>query len=267
MTKKPIQIANSLEDLFKDVSRPKSSFPSNYPQSNFENPPSLSVIKVTALALEKMFILARGVYEILGAPYEIYALCLGKDHVIQDILIPQQEVAFGYVHVEPEYIQNLRPIITSEVLDVLGWTHSHADFDVFFSTTDIRNQITVLSDTSNFAMLENLEIKYVYGVTVNLNRDTFGIATTQYPSGDLVHTQAEIQLIENIPVNWDRESVKKGILDKIQQNIILGNQKSLFEDKERYIFPDLTDGTNLPDLPDLPDLKEKLFETSIKSED
>ena len=62
-------------------------------------------------------------------------------------------------------------------------------------------------------------------------------------------------------------------MDKIQQNIILGNQKSLFEDKEIYIFPDLTDGTNLsdlpnlPDLPDLPDLKEKLPETSLKSED
>lgn len=178
----------------------------------------LMKIKITKHALEKMFFLANNVCEYFDHPYEVYAYCLGKDQVVHDILIPYQTVSSASVKVDSQDVLRLRPEIEASEYDILGWTHSHADFGVFFSGTDRQNQTIIFNDTMNYFEIEGSRCKYSIGMTVNIHGRMFGVITTQFPSGKKINVEAAFEIIED-NLDYDVIAMDDEIMGEICQKI------------------------------------------------
>lgn len=182
-------------------------------------PPPLTTIKITAVALEKMFILAEEVFRVFEQALEVYCLCVGNNGVIEDILVPRQEVSFASVSIDPEHIMEISEIIRAKKLTILGWSHSHSNFNVFFSGVDDKNQTTLLAETSNFLVIQNVKIKYVYGMTVNIHHHYFGVVSTQYSCGRVEHYKAQFEIVDDLPADWDAEAFRSQIYDEIAEKV------------------------------------------------
>jgi len=226
MQKDKIVVADTLTELFGTESKNTPAFSSGSKDEcgiqNENSPPvpPLSTIMITRSALEKMFILAEQITVIAHRPLEVYSLSIGQMGVISDILIPPQRVTYTSIFIEPLAILGLKPLIQANQWDILGWNHSHADFGVFFSHTDRKNQCIVLSETTNYQVLGETRIKYCYGMTVNLQREVFGMVSTQYPSGKVIHTPAKLNLQEELPSDWDQEKMAAAISQELIQQVI-----------------------------------------------
>ena len=221
--KSPTEVKSSLEDFFVTHSslneQPHKTSSDPYPLTDEEKLIPLHTIYIHPIALEKMFLMANTIYSVFREPFEIYALCLGKDRYIYDLLIPEQFVSYASVHIDPVFLTNLRPQLAEQPYDVLGWTHSHANFDVFFSGTDQQNQLTVLHDTSNYTTLDSHRVKFSYGMTVNNQHQTYGVVTTQYPSGEIVHLRAQIQIVEDTAPHTTPDIIKKELAVIIKKKV------------------------------------------------
>ncbi len=175
--------------------------------------PPIGVIKIRKSALEKIFILAQSVERIFGRPLEVYCICTGEKDVITDILIPKQNITYVSINIEPQHILALAPEIREKNLQVLGWAHSHANFGVFFSGTDDRNQLTLLTDTANYLEIEGVKVKFVYGMTVNTHKNLFGIVSTQYITGKITHVKAEFEIEDDLTDQWNSEEIENEIFE------------------------------------------------------
>lgn len=220
-------VADSLEELLKINSNSEkpdkeTNIESNIKHNKDENQHQkeispLNTIKIKQSALEKIFLLAQSVECIFGRPLEVYCICTGEKDVITDILIPEQNITYVSINIQPEHILALAPEIRANNLQVLGWAHSHANFGVFFSGTDDYNQSTLLNDTTNYLEREGTKIKFVYGMTVNTHKNLYGIVTTQYYSGKVQHIKADFEIIEDITPEWNPEKIKTEIIEKVRQ--------------------------------------------------
>jgi len=216
MDMKNVEVADSLDALLNEESNKEPTQNDQPTNSNvIVCPPPIDTIKITRLALEKMFILAQEIFHVFDTPLEAYCLCVGHDHIIEDILIPRQRVSFASVHIEPQNLLEIAPIIRKNQLTILGWSHSHANFSVFFSGTDDHNQNVLLTETSNYRILNQMKVKYVYGMTVNVMRDMFGMITTQYSCNRIEHTRAKIQIVNSLPDKQQLSEIREEIHDEI----------------------------------------------------
>ena len=209
-------VSDSLENI---LSPPSSSvLESEIPP--LPEPSPLSIIQITQVALEKLYLLAQEVFEVLHQPLEVYALCVGKDDTIEDILIPQQEVSYASVHIHPENIFAMIPEIRARNLPILGWAHSHANFGVFFSGTDDFNQKIILAETSNYCEIEDQRVKFAYGLTVNIRRALYGEVSTQFASGRIEHKKASFSIFGGLPSSWDENMHRQHIREQIRMKVI-----------------------------------------------
>ncbi|MCF2138751.1 MAG: hypothetical protein K9W44_01685 [Candidatus Lokiarchaeota archaeon] len=252
MSKKKILVGNSIEEILnktiiteipnrqnnikkKEIIREKEF-------QNIQNPSETSFsvdsfevlngfhpiteILITEYALEKMFIMAEEVTKITTKEVEVYALCTGKNHIIEDILIPNQQVHFASVNVEGRDLLDLSSYIHKKNLTILGWTHSHANLNVFFSGTDYFNQDTLLAETSNYRKWNGIQVKYVYGITVNLNHKYFGLVSTQVFTGKIFHESASFKIIKALPNDLDLIGIRKEIQMELKNKIHFENKKN-----------------------------------------
>ncbi|UYP47019.1 hypothetical protein NEF87_003304 [Candidatus Lokiarchaeum ossiferum] len=204
MKNKEVAVGDSLESLF-------SLTPSNCKEIDAMNkkPPfdqiialteeqeerlALRQIHISSRALHKMFFMAKEVIRLFNEPLEVYALAVGNSEVIEDILIPRQMCSHTSIHINAKDLLSLMPEIQKQDVNVLGWTHSHANFSVFFSGTDTQNQKTILAETSNFRTLNGSRVKFCYGLTVNIHQDVFGMVSTQFSSGKIYSNQATLEI-------------------------------------------------------------------------
>ncbi len=215
-----LSVADSLESLFSlppprgvKIQDPKQNTSSSHKIISKEQEETLAIttIQITAHALQKMFFMAKEVVRIFNEPLEVYALAIGSTKVIQDILIPVQTCSFTSIHINAEDLLSLMPAIQKQDVTVLGWTHSHANFGVFFSETDIQNQKIILAETSNYIFLDGHRVKFCYGMTVNINQEVFGMVSTQFSSGN-IHSK---------PVSFDvLESPNEGSLSDLEETTL-----------------------------------------------
>ena len=142
-----IQITSYNRD-FIDLAQKRIIQPRQLTNNKFCAPPIQNYyIKKSALA--KLFLMAKAVSIIHHAPYEIYALCIGKDLTVEDIYVPFQNVTYASINIDLEKMMHARQEIRAQKLNIIGWGHSHADFSVFSSGTDDENHKTLLHETSN----------------------------------------------------------------------------------------------------------------------
>lgn len=216
MPQKPTPVGDSLENVLSPP--PLSSEESDIPP--LPEPSPLSIIRITQVALEKLYLLAQEVFEVLHQPLEVYALCLGEDGIISDLIIPQQNVSFASIHIHSDNILALIPEIQEKNLPILGWAHSHANFGVFFSGTDDSNQKVILAETANYREIEDKQrVKYSYGITVNINRALYGEVSTQFASGRIEHKKASFRFYGGLPSSWDEKTFRAYIREQIRMKV------------------------------------------------
>lgn len=206
MENKKVAVADSLESLFSlPLSTSKEIKSANKKETCIlkslteEQEESLAIrqISITSRALQKMFFMAKEVIRLFNDSLEVYALVVGTLDVIEDIIIPSQICSHTSIHISPEALLSLMPEIQNQNVTVLGWTHSHANFGVFFSGTDSQNQKTILAETSNYMCLNGSRVKFCYGLTVNVKQDIFAMVSTQFSSGKIYSNQAKLEIISS----------------------------------------------------------------------
>ncbi len=195
-----MKIGSSIEELcnaHNNILKTELNF--RYREIDFEN---LLTLKISEFAYKKVKTVVKSAFEALNHAVESYWLFFG-DNIIQDIIIPYQHVSHAFVEVDGINILNLKKIIKESNLEILGWGHSHADFGVFFSTTDWRNQERVFNETSNYVIIRRKKentvskviIKYSYGSTFNIHEDNFVQLTWQEPRGSIQHSRVNLEII------------------------------------------------------------------------
>jgi len=237
-----LKINDTLSDLFEDSTRYSKDIDSNENMIE-KSPKKLNKVIIARSAYTKMIIIAQEVSKLLKQSMEVYALCIGDNGIIDDILIPPQKVSSISIHINASDILSLVPYIRANNLNIIGWVHSHGVMSSFFSSTDDNNQITVLNDTSNYSKVDNIRVKYCFGITVNLREELFGIVTTQFPSGEIVHEEAIFEIQCNTPPNWNENEIRKEISEELKKKIKRSNnnKKSEFID----YFDNNADNTKL----------------------
>ncbi len=223
---KELKIRESLNDLLDNsVDFSKNT---KLTQNIDKNPRNLKKIKITRSAYNKMIIIAQEVSKLLNQSMEVYALCIGDNGIIEDLLIPPQKVSSISIHINASDILSLVPYIRKNNLNIIGWAHSHGNMSVFFSSTDDNNQITVLNDTSNYTEIDSIRVKYCFGITVNLREELFGIVTTQFPSGNIVHENAIFEIDTNLSTNWNENEIRKEISEELKIKIKMEKKRFQF---------------------------------------
>ncbi len=167
--------------------------------------PPIREFNIAERALIKLFLMAKAVSEVHKSPYEIYALCIGKDLTIEDIYIPYQNVTYVSIHIDGDMIYHARQEIRAQKFNIIGWAHSHADFSVFSSGTDNENHKTVLHETSNYSEKEGIRLKYMVAMTVNMKENVYGVTLTHYPCGIITQSEASVRVIrdsDDITPEW-----------------------------------------------------------------
>jgi len=105
---------------------------------------------ITRSALGKAYAYARLACEVLEESVECYGFLVtpksAKDRIVRDVyLAPNQHVSSADVKIDGESIIQSGREIDKNGYRVLGWWHSHADFDPFHSGTDDENMMKVLN--------------------------------------------------------------------------------------------------------------------------
>ena len=215
VAEKPTPVSDSLEKVLST----QLPTPNGAEISRLPEPSPLSIIRITQVALEKLYILAQEVFEVLHQPLEVYALCLGDDGIISDLLIPQQDVSFASIHIHSDNILALIPEIQARDLPILGWAHSHANFSVFFSGTDDSNQKIILAETANYREIDEQRVKYAYGLTINITRSLYGEVSTEFASGRIEQKKASFNIVGGLPASWNEEKYREEIREEIRTKL------------------------------------------------
>jgi proteasome lid subunit RPN8/RPN11 len=194
-------------------------------------PSAIRIIPVTQQAFDDLIMMAKAVNEISQEKWgkdsqkmEIYCYILTDpseihpDHParISEIYIPHHQATETGVEVSVDQMRDIQNYVKESGKIVLGWAHSHGHFDVFSSATDERNHRLLLDETRNMLIIDNFQLKYIYGITVVEGGDRFGIVLTQYPCGQVQRIEAEF-IIDGEPY---LESQRQARYNEIkQQNI------------------------------------------------
>jgi len=164
----------------------------------------LLILRISDFTYRKIQIVIKTAFKALNHAVESYWLFLGNK-CVEDIIIPYQHVSHAFVEVDAMKILDLKNIIRESKMNILGWGHSHADFGVFFSETDWRNQERIFNETANYAIVKRKKnklinksiIKYSYGSTFNIHGEKFVQFTWQEPNKKIQHLLAKIEIIHN----------------------------------------------------------------------
>ena len=175
-------------------------------------PPPLDKIRITKRAFTDLILLSKAVNEYAKQKWgqdtpklEIYCYVLtdSKDYnkeeqaIIKEIYIPHHKASETSVKVNPEDILEVKRYIETNEKVILGWAHSHGHFDVYSSKIDEENHQKLLMDTGNIIelhatdppsgaranIIEKYSRKFSYGITINDQKERFGVILTQYPCG------------------------------------------------------------------------------------
>ncbi|MBD3229091.1 MAG: hypothetical protein GF329_12960 [Candidatus Lokiarchaeota archaeon] len=205
-----VRIVRSLDD-FSSIDVKKE--PDNCPIA-------LKEIKITRTALKKLFMMAEAVNEHLGGIYEVYCLLLGEEDIIKDIYIPKQEAGTASINVSEENLITVINEIEENPINskIIGWGHSHGNFSVFSSSTDDQNHITILNQTSNILKNNDQEIKFAYGLTVNIREELFGIVCSQYTCGAIFSRVGTFTIIDD-NTEFDDEIEYHRILEVVKEKV------------------------------------------------
>ncbi|MHA1776708.1 MAG: hypothetical protein DRO88_03900 [Promethearchaeia archaeon] len=186
------------------------------------SPAKINRVYITAKAFDEIIMLATAVNEISkdrwgpdSAKLEVYCYVLGekqefphdKPQIITDIYIPYHQASETNVVVPEEGILEVKDYIEEHQKVVLGWAHSHGHYEVYSSETDEVNHLTLLQDTSNFAIIGGFRIKYIYGITVNDKGTHLGVILTQFPCQHI--QRAEDHQFEIIGESYTKEEYIK----------------------------------------------------------
>jgi len=172
----------------------------------------ITKIKIKESALEKIFAISK------ATDLECYCLLLGYDDIVEDIFVPLQEANGVHVTVDGKNIMEIKEILKTTKYKVLGWAHSHCTFSVFFSSTDMQNQNTLLIQTQNYT--KDYTKKWVYGMTVNHKREMIGYVSTQYADNFSIEMKkADICIIKDIKNEDEKIKIKKIYQTMIHQKL------------------------------------------------
>ncbi len=181
-------------------------------------------------------IVVKTAFEVRGQAVESYWLLLG-DTKIRDIIVPNQDVSFASVHVNSTDVLQMKNEIHNNKWKILGWGHSHANFGVFFSGTDIRNQERILHETNNYAMIDfepdgklrrkydlqqEMEIKYSFGSTLNIHEDKYAEVIWMDESKNIYKKKIEIE-VENEQLTESELTELKLFKKEIEKRFISRN--------------------------------------------
>ncbi len=136
----------------------------------------MTPLKITKYALEKAHEYARLAYKHQRS--ECYGWLLtprgGNDFVVRDIMFADDQIASGaHVEVSGEGVFKS----TQEALDkgyrMLGWWHSHANFEPFQSGIDERNTLDVLNVLALTNYITNVDEKKIFDNNIEtiVNKD------------------------------------------------------------------------------------------------
>jgi len=209
---KDITLERSLDDLIKadPLNIPSKDSPKsfeiqadNIDRDGFkvECPPAIDTIPWTEEAYSDVILMAKAINEISIEKYgddskklEVYCYVLTDSNKIYpniparitEIYIPYHSLSETSVNVSEEGVLEVQKYIKENNKILLGWAHSHGHFKVYSSKTDEINHKTLLNDTSNIIKINNFNLKYVYGITINDQAEKYGVIITQYPCGNLI---------------------------------------------------------------------------------
>ncbi len=268
ITQKDITLERSLDDLIKanplnipSKDNPKSFeiFVDNLDREGFkiECPPAIDTIPWTEEAFSDVILMAKAINEISIEKFgedskklEVYSYVLTDSNKISpnsparitEIYIPYHSLSETSVNVSEEGILEVQKYIRENNKILLGWAHSHGHFKVYSSKTDEINHKTLLNDTSNIIEINNFNLKYVYGITINEKSEKYGIILSQYPCGNLIH---------RVDQNFDIQGEEYNSAQKLQR---YGEIKRILESRATISQP--TPEKSLDDM--IKELKDEL---------
>lgn len=280
MEKKRIKVADSLEELFdvkRDEDKRNEAFSIKLKDGpdideqegrrtdqfnfNFEKqcPPPIKTVKITKKAITDLILMSRAVNALsirrwgANSPkMEVfcYVLCDTSEinentpAIITDILIPRHNASEASVEVSEKNILEIQRYIKKHKKTILGWAHSHGQFEVFSSKIDEKNHQTLLMDTNNIIEIKPFHVKYIYGITVNDKGERFGVILTQFPCGHI--QRMEDTEFEIIGSSYSKEAENyryKEIKDIVYKKVLLKEpvQKQSQADLQSELVEELMD--------------------------
>lgn len=157
---KRVQLDEKVNRLYRyehDQELRKQVMPQILGANNFDYSkvdPAFSTVIVTQEALNKSNLIAKRIVRLAGEPLEVYTYSLDRKGdrygpvAVRDVYIAKdQEVSPASCHVlDP--INSALDIRNNYKMRSVGWTHSHGDFNPFFSPMDKDNIFRELEDTN-----------------------------------------------------------------------------------------------------------------------
>jgi len=209
-------------------------------------PASMSQVFMTKQSLERLFIQTEEVVNMHLEKHgylETMAFLVSDrdDNVINHTIVPYHVMHRGYCEIPVDTEQTkLKELIKNINRDrekkyrVIGWGHSHPDFNAFSSGTDDNEHRTVLSQAGVYDKIDeecpscgtivvHRSIRYAVGLTVNLNRDIYAVVITNYNCGRVEEcSNARVKVVDpdtiltNEWIKETREEIRKKIEERAE---------------------------------------------------
>lgn len=193
-------------------------------------------VKIEKKAMEDIFLMAQAVNEIASEQFEddlqfeVYCYLLGdkpssdadEPLTINEIYIPPHTAEEARVSVEIDAVRELSIYLAETGKIVLGWAHSHGQFDAYSSETDDANHRALLNETSNFVNFKGVRMKYIYEITVNARNESYGVVLTQFPCTYIAQSNdTEIEVVGEDYTSDEKEARLEEIRSEIRLNVRL----------------------------------------------
>lgn len=246
---------NNVEEIDEDVifieidDKIEPSTEKPFTQKHYCTSP-LHTIPITAIALAKIHKIAEIVNKVAeeqlqtDRKFEVYCYLLGDgetdnhgQYIVTDIIIPRHEAKPNHVDVSEDAIIEVGQYVNDIGMVILGWSHSHGEYDAYSSETDDENHLRILNETNNVVEIDGTKMKYMYEITVNAKHEQYGVVLTQFPCGYISqNNDCEISVIGDEPSEEELESIENELIEIVKNKV-----EFTIDDDEREVDMDIKD--------------------------
>jgi hypothetical protein len=160
-----------------------------------ENPATrnpLAQVYITQGALQKAYTYAWLVCDTYQESLECYGYLISpkamRDRIVRDLFIPRQVASGADVQILGEDVIRAGHAIDRLGYKVIGWWHSHANFETFHSNTDADNMMNILNKIApiNYITVYKRIPLFDGKLTAKKKGDTFELSNTHHPGKTII---------------------------------------------------------------------------------
>lgn len=198
----------------------------------------INTIKITKEAFDKANQIAQRVVNVFKSPNEVYLHMLNgrdkEDNVVREVYIPHQNVTPSLCKTDTPYEYKDRENISKQNYKIIGWAHSHGNFNPFHSGTDYDNlkhiqfthgikksiNLKTFSSTNPY----KVNIWYIPSLVFNAHNakpaKAISIEYCDFRSDEVKHHINENPILEIIEeannINTDQETIDSDIWERVR---------------------------------------------------